>query len=266
MMLAMLTLFLPVDFYPDARRSPNRSTCNRGRHVVGPALAWLRRAASQRRLCSWKGQSRGERVDLDGGESGRVGASGRDAVVDGLRAGAIWPRCSWDGREPRVSRDSRLPVQCGSLSGGGPVLLLFVLNGLAPYLGFQTVRTMSMFSNIRTEGDRTNHMLIPSRAFRSRVTQDDLVRLDRVVRHLAGRLGRQPKPSPVHRAPAPGLGEPGVSLSRSRMSMCGRVRNVLDTSSSGAERQVPPLPFPLHKNPWRSARWTRTVASPRCLW
>lgn len=43
-----------------------------------------------------------------------------------------------------------------------PIVLLsiFVLNGFAPYLGLQTVRVFSMFSNLRTEGGTSNHLLI----------------------------------------------------------------------------------------------------------
>ena len=35
------------------------------------------------------------------------------------------------------------------------------LNALAPYLGLKTVATWTMFSNLRVEGGRTNHMFIP---------------------------------------------------------------------------------------------------------
>ena len=42
------------------------------------------------------------------------------------------------------------------------LLLLFLANGLAPYLGLHTLRTFAMFSNLRTEGARTNHLWIPT--------------------------------------------------------------------------------------------------------
>lgn len=42
------------------------------------------------------------------------------------------------------------------------LLLVFLLNGFAPYLGLHTVRTFSMFSNLRTEGGLTNHWLVPT--------------------------------------------------------------------------------------------------------
>jgi hypothetical protein len=40
------------------------------------------------------------------------------------------------------------------------VVLLF--NGLCPYLGLKTQTSFSMFSNLRTEGNETNHLFIPA--------------------------------------------------------------------------------------------------------
>lgn len=39
---------------------------------------------------------------------------------------------------------------------------LVVFNGLNPYLGLRTQTTFSMFSNLRTEGGATNHLIVPS--------------------------------------------------------------------------------------------------------
>ncbi len=44
------------------------------------------------------------------------------------------------------------------------VPLLVFLNGAAPHLGLQTTATWAMFSNLRTEGGRSNHFLIPAAA------------------------------------------------------------------------------------------------------
>jgi hypothetical protein len=44
------------------------------------------------------------------------------------------------------------------------VPLLVVLNGAAPYLGLHTTATWAMFSNLRTEAGRSNHLLISARA------------------------------------------------------------------------------------------------------
>jgi hypothetical protein len=41
-----------------------------------------------------------------------------------------------------------------------PVLLF--LCGFAPYIGLKTETSFSMFSNLRTEGDKTNHLFIPT--------------------------------------------------------------------------------------------------------
>jgi hypothetical protein len=37
--------------------------------------------------------------------------------------------------------------------------LLFLVNGMSPYLGFKTESSIAMFSNLRTEGGSTNHLL-----------------------------------------------------------------------------------------------------------
>ncbi|MBD0257334.1 MAG: hypothetical protein ICV83_16570 [Cytophagales bacterium] len=41
------------------------------------------------------------------------------------------------------------------------VPILVFLNGLSPYLGLKTENSFSMFSNLRTEGNVTNHYLVP---------------------------------------------------------------------------------------------------------
>jgi len=41
------------------------------------------------------------------------------------------------------------------------VLLLALLNGLAPYLGLKTRTTFDMYSNLRLEADGSNHLLVP---------------------------------------------------------------------------------------------------------
>ncbi len=56
-----------------------------------------------------------------------------------------------------------------------PVLLI-VLDGAGPYLGVKTETSFAMFSNLRTEGDRTNHLLI-ARALDWTDHADDLVRI-----------------------------------------------------------------------------------------
>lgn len=40
--------------------------------------------------------------------------------------------------------------------------LLLLCSGIAPYFGLQTDRALSMYSNLRTEGGITNHLVVPS--------------------------------------------------------------------------------------------------------
>lgn len=55
--------------------------------------------------------------------------------------------------------------------------LITFINGTTPYLGLKTIANFSMFSNIRTEGGRTNHFLIPSGLFFVADYQNDLARI-----------------------------------------------------------------------------------------
>jgi hypothetical protein len=65
----------------------------------------------------------------------------------------------WIGWPPSAPRP--ISFQPAYRSPALAVVALVFLNGMAPYLGFQTVRVLSMFSNLRTEGGASNHMLIP---------------------------------------------------------------------------------------------------------
>jgi hypothetical protein len=64
-------------------------------------------------------------------------------------------------------------------AGAGPlwfIVVLLVLNGCAPYLGLKTATSFTMYSNLRTEGDRWNHLLAPPDLKRW-TYQDDLVEI-----------------------------------------------------------------------------------------
>lgn len=52
---------------------------------------------------------------------------------------------------------------------------VIALHGLSPYFGLRTAGTFSMFSNLRTEGARSNHVLFPSNPFKVWDYQEDLV-------------------------------------------------------------------------------------------
>jgi len=67
---------------------------------------------------------------------------------------------AWSG--VRATGDGRP----GLLRCGDPVLvvmpLLFVFNGACPYLGLKTETSFAMYSNLRTEGGRSNHLFLTS--------------------------------------------------------------------------------------------------------
>lgn len=75
----------------------------------------------------------------------------------------------------RDSRDERIEVahvHPGIVWLMVPVVLL---NGASQYLGFKTETCFTMYSNLRTEGERNNHLFLP--ALRLANYQDDLVEI-----------------------------------------------------------------------------------------
>ncbi len=66
-----------------------------------------------------------------------------------------WLLCVSESKSRKRSRIDRL----GWLS---IFPIIFTLNGLAPYLGLKTDPSLSMFSNLRTVGDASNHLLVRS--------------------------------------------------------------------------------------------------------
>ena len=42
------------------------------------------------------------------------------------------------------------------------LVIAFFLNGLSPYVGFKTGQSISMFSNLTTEGEHSNHLFMPN--------------------------------------------------------------------------------------------------------
>lgn len=57
----------------------------------------------------------------------------------------------------------------------GIIALLVFLFGMTPYLGLRTAGNFSMFSNLRTEGNRSNHFLLASNSFKIWGYQEDIV-------------------------------------------------------------------------------------------
>ena len=76
------------------------------------------------------------------------------ALCGGLLALSLAPIDPNSGKGPPVSWRPALPAILG------PVLILFA--GVTPYLGLGTDRALSMYSNLRTEGGRSNHYLVPA--------------------------------------------------------------------------------------------------------
>jgi len=55
---------------------------------------------------------------------------------------------------------------------------IIVLNGLFPHIGLKNIQVLAMFSNLQTEGGKTNHLLIPS-SFQIFNNLEDLVSIKR---------------------------------------------------------------------------------------
>ena len=54
-------------------------------------------------------------------------------------------------------------------------LLLIALHGITPYLGLRTAGNFSMFSNLRTEGNRSNHLILGDNPLKIWGYQEDVV-------------------------------------------------------------------------------------------
>jgi hypothetical protein len=94
------------------------------------------------------------------------------------------PRLAWTG-VPITRR--RTPLWMFAL----PLLLL--LHGLTSYLGLRTAGNFSMFSNLRTEGASSNHLLLGGNPLKIWGYQEDVVRFIRIDDRRA-RIGYQYQP------------------------------------------------------------------------
>ena len=74
-----------------------------------------------------------------------------------------------------------------------PVLILFL--GLLPHVGVKNIQAMAMFSNLRTEGGKTNHLFIPS-SIQLFSNLEDLVKIKganvRVLNRFSGYSSKRP--------------------------------------------------------------------------
>jgi hypothetical protein len=79
----------------------------------------------------------------------------------------------WSALQPRAPNTSSRALP--SLLGSACIALALV-NGAAPYLGLKTRTAFNMYSNLTTEGGRTNHLFVPTR-LQMFDYQRDLVRI-----------------------------------------------------------------------------------------
>lgn len=101
------------------------------------------------------------------------------------------PRPAWAG----VPLTSRLTPRWMLVF---PAILL--LHGLTPYLGLRTTGNFSMFSNLRTEGARSNHFLLGSNPLKIWGYQEDVVAITRIDDARA-RIGHNYHPLQGNRLP-----------------------------------------------------------------
>jgi hypothetical protein len=103
------------------------------------------------------------------------------ALLTGLAFGAavviaIWPLLAAlfaTDRGPRWAGVRVLDKRTPALLFVFATLLVFI--GLTPYLGLRTAGNFSMFSNLRTEGDSSNHILLGSNPIKVWGYQEDVV-------------------------------------------------------------------------------------------
>jgi hypothetical protein len=62
-----------------------------------------------------------------------------------------------------------------------PVYMLLVVFGMSNYLGLRTAGTFSMFSNLKTEGPRSNHLLLGANPIKFWNYQEDIVHIQEAV-------------------------------------------------------------------------------------
>jgi hypothetical protein len=101
------------------------------------------------------------------------------------------PRPTWDGVSLRNGSTPRWLFLF-------PVLLLF--HGLTPYLGLRTAGNFSMFSNLRTEGPRSNHLLLGGNPLKLWGYQEDVVKFVRIDDRAAA-IGYQYQPLEAQELP-----------------------------------------------------------------
>ena len=121
-----------------------------------------------------------------------------------------------------------------------PVLLvplLTGLNGCSPYLGLKTETAFAMYSNLRTEGGKSNHLLVPARA-QLFGFQRDLIEIKDSSSGFLASLAQRKLMLPFFEVRAVLQQHPNTSLTYERHASPS-------TSPSAQLRQ--PIPWPLRK-------------------
>lgn len=77
---------------------------------------------------------------------------------------------------------------------------LIFLVGMSPYLGLRTAGTFSMFSNLRTEGAESNHLLLSANPLKVWGYQEDIVEVT-AIDDDAARLGHKYRPLKGYKLP-----------------------------------------------------------------
>ena len=80
------------------------------------------------------------------------------------------------------------------------LILLLFLHGITPYFGLRTAGNFSMFSNLRTEGEVSNHLLLASNPLKIWGYQEDVVEVLEIDDETA-KIGHQYKPLQGYKLP-----------------------------------------------------------------
>ena len=93
----------------------------------------------------------------------------------------LWPVLAAVLARPRALSWTGVPLRSAGPPGWMFVFpLLLLLHGLTSYAGLRTAGNFTMFSNLRTEGPRSNHLLLGSNPLKVWGYQEDAVRFIRI--------------------------------------------------------------------------------------
>jgi hypothetical protein len=98
---------------------------------------------------------------------------------------------SWRG-VPVISRESPKIVYL--------YILFLILYGMTPYLGLRTAGNFSMFSNLRTEGEVSNHLLLTNNPLKIWTYQEDVVHFIEIDDKLS-KIGHKYRPLKGNKLP-----------------------------------------------------------------